>query len=161
VSVNAIAVSRGSWLLCRVGDRLIAVPLGCVVETMRPLPLRFFPGLPSFVMGVSLVRDAVVPVIHLGSLFGEAETDPARLVTITQDGRTVALAVDDVIGVRNLDPATLHSVPPLLDALEGGALSAIGTLDSDLLLVLGEARLVPDSVWVELDIGSGVVESWS
>lgn len=143
--------SPGYWLMCRVGDRLVAVPLGCVMETMRPLPLQAFSGAPSFILGVSVIRGAVMPVIDVALMLGVQGGAPGRFVTIRLDDRAVALAVDEVTGVRILDEATLHDVPALLGALDETALSAIGTLDSWLLLVLGEARLVPEAVWATLD----------
>jgi chemotaxis signal transduction protein len=58
--------------------------------------------------------------------------------------RRVALAVAQVLGIRTLDSGPL---PPLLRA---DALLAIGTLDSELLLVLNSARLIPDEAWEAL-----------
>jgi len=145
------STALGHWLMCRVGDRLLAVPLACVVETMRPLPLRAFAGAPRFILGVSVIRGAVVPVIDVASVLGVQDARPARFVTVRLDDRIVALALDAVLGVRTLDDATLHDVPPLLGALDQAVLAAIGTLDSGLLLVLRDARLVPESVWATLD----------
>jgi purine-binding chemotaxis protein CheW len=154
--------SSTSWLMCRIGDRLLAVPLGCVVETMRPLPLQGVAGVPEFIQGVSVIRGQAVPVIDVASLLGVVgERDGRdgrggqveRFVTITLDDRIVALAVTSVVGLGCLDQATLHDVPPLLAGLDRSVLSAIGTLDSGLLLVLGNARLVPDEVWARLDAG--------
>jgi purine-binding chemotaxis protein CheW len=138
-------------LMCGVGDRLVAVPLVRVVETMRPLPVRAFSGVPDFVLGVCVIRAAVVPVIDLGAVLGLDPARPARFVTVTIDDRIVAFAVGAVLGVRSLDDVTLREVPPLLAGLGAGTLAAIGTLDTGLLMVLGDARLVPDVVWAKLD----------
>jgi purine-binding chemotaxis protein CheW len=137
--------------MCRVGDRSLAVPLDCVIETMRPLPLRAFAGVPRFVLGVAVIRGAVVPVLDVGAVLGVPGVRPARFVTIRLDERVVALAVDAVLDVRTLAEARLQDVPPLLGGLDQAALSAIGTLDSGLLLVLGQAHLLPDLVWAELE----------
>jgi len=145
------AQSPASWLMCRIGDRLLAVPLDCVVETMRPLPRKAVSGLPEFILGVSLIRGAAVPVIDVAAVMGTPGGPVDRLVTITRDDRVLALAVGAVIGVRTLDEAILHDVPPLLGAVDREVLSAIGSLDSGLLLVLGHARLVPDQVWAQVD----------
>jgi purine-binding chemotaxis protein CheW len=150
--------SPAQWLMCRVGDRLVALDLDCVVETMRPLPLQAFTDVPRFVLGISVIRGAVVPVLDVGSVLGVPGARPARFVTIRLDERRVALAVDAVLGIRRLDLAGLHDVPPLLAALDQAALSAIGTLDSGLVLVLGQARLVPDRVWVQLDAQSAAID---
>ncbi len=145
------ATSTGHWLLCRVGDRLLAVPLDCVIETMRPLPLRTFSGVPEFILGVSVIRGAVVPVVDVEGVLGKRAGRPRRLVTVTLDSRVVALAVDEVLGVRCLDEAALEDVPPLLGSLDQVALAAIGTLDSRLLLVLGDARLLSAEDWSRID----------
>lgn len=149
-----LTTSPTHWLMCRAADRLLALELGCVVETMRPLPLRAFSGVPRFVLGVAVIRGAVVPVLDVGSVLGVPDARPTRFVTIELDDRIVALAVDAVLGVRTLDEATWHDVPPLLGALDTGAIAAIGTLDSGLLMVLGQARLVPDRLWAQLDAQS-------
>jgi purine-binding chemotaxis protein CheW len=145
------SASPASWLMCRVDDRLLAVPLAQVVETMRPLPLRPVSGVPPFILGVSVIRGTPAPVLDVGSVLGAPGGRPGRFVTITLDDRLVALAVEAVLGIRTLDDATLVGLPPLMGFLDRTVLSAIGTLDSDLLLVLGDARLVTEEVWARLD----------
>jgi purine-binding chemotaxis protein CheW len=61
--------------------------------------------------------------------------------------RKVALAVDAVVGLRHLDPGTLGSLPPLLREAGAEVVSAMGILDSELLLLLRSAKVVPESVW--------------
>ncbi len=61
--------------------------------------------------------------------------------------RRVALAVEEVLGVRALPGATLHRLPPLLSEASRDAVSAIGALDDALLLALDTGRLVPQAVW--------------
>ncbi len=139
-------------LLCRVQRRLYAVPLAHVVETMRPLPIEAIAGAPSFVLGVAVIRGQPVPVVDLAWIgYNGAATPPTRFVMTGGGARRVALAVDEVQGVRPIAPGAMQALPPLL---QGGALdvaAAIGTLDSDLLLVLRCTRLVPDDVWAGLD----------
>jgi purine-binding chemotaxis protein CheW len=157
-TARAASTSPEPSLLCRIGDRLLAVPLVNVVETMRPLPVESFPGTSRFVLGVSTVRGAVVPVLDVGGLTGGHAGSPGRFVTIGFDGRTVVLAVDAVIGVQSLHGAGLHDLPPLLDSVDGEMFAAIGTLDAELLVVLDTALLVPDSLWASLT-GSNQTES--
>jgi chemotaxis signal transduction protein len=99
----------------------------------------------------------VVPVIDVRSMLEIPGSTPARFVTLRVDGRTVALAVDRVFGVRTLDDVVLHDLPPLLGALDQEAFTAIGTLDSGLLLVLGAARLVPEAAWPRIDELAGTL----
>jgi purine-binding chemotaxis protein CheW len=138
-------------LVCSVDTRLCAVPLEHVVETMRPLPTGVLAGAPQFVQGVSIVRGEVVPVVDVASLLGAGESRPTRLVTISVGRRRVALAVDAVLGVRAVSGGSVGELPPLLGDVGTGVISAIGTLDAELLLVLRSARLIPESVWALVD----------
>jgi purine-binding chemotaxis protein CheW len=137
-----------SFLICRSRSRLCALPLQHVRETMRALPLDTVPNMPGFMLGVSVIRGQVVPVLDLASLTGTGSTgSAARYITLELERRQVALAVDEVIGVRSLAAAALDGVPPLLDGADALALAALTTLDAELLLVLQTGVLVPDALW--------------
>jgi purine-binding chemotaxis protein CheW len=145
----------GAALLCRARERLCALPIEHLLETMRPLPIEPFPGVPGFVSGLSIVRGTAVPVIDLGALLGSLEPPNAtRFVTVKVASRQVSLAVEEVVGICEL-PGTLSALPPLLGDAAGDAVSAVATLDAGLLLVLQAARLVPDSLWETLGQRSG------
>ena len=63
-------------LMCRSGAYALALPIGDVIETMRPLPIQPVLGVPSYVAGVSLIRGAAVPVVDIARLLGDS-TGPA------------------------------------------------------------------------------------
>lgn len=139
---------RACFLICRCDLRLCALPLETVAETMRPMPLESLPDMPSFVLGVSIIRGRPVPVVSLASLVGAADGAAfSRFVTLKTGGRLLALAVEEVMGVRELDPGSIEQVAPLLREAGSEVISAITTLDAELLLVLQSAHLIPESVW--------------
>lgn len=123
-------------LFFRTQERFCALPLDCVAEILRPQKLRPATGLPAFVLGVSLIRGAIVPVVDMALLLGAAPIrEPARLIVLRLGARAVALAVEAVIGVRAVAAGALQDLPPLLrDA--GEAVAAIAPLDHELLLVM-------------------------
>lgn len=139
------------WLIVRAGTRRCAIALADVSETMRPQPITALPGVPPSVLGSAVVRGGVVPVVHAGVLLGEGPTPPTRFVTIKVERRAVALAVDDVIGLRHTTSAVEAEMPPLLAGAEAHAVSALGVADHELLLVLDGIRLVPQDVWAALE----------
>jgi purine-binding chemotaxis protein CheW len=142
-------------LFCRARSRLCALPLSGVVETMRPLPVKPVVNAPRFVAGLSLIRGHPVPVVDLGALLAGGEPDsPTRFVSLRVDSRRVALAVEEVCGIRDL-PDTLGSLPGLLAHASAELISAVGSLDAELLFLLETARLVPESVWRRLDAETG------
>ena len=143
VTKSGVEAVSLAWLLCRAGRRLCALPLAHVVETMRPLPIEKIAGSPQPVLGLSVVRGSPIPVVDVGALFGESETHPQRFVTVRTGERLVGLAVEEVVGVRSIDPDMLDDLPPLLRDAAGEVVSAIGRLDSELLLFLSTTRLLP------------------
>ena len=143
------------YLLCRSRRVLFALPLGCVIETMRPLPTVPLADMPSFVKGLSIIRGEPLPVIDASALMGDGgASSPSRFVALQAGQRRAALAVEEVLGVLSMPREILQELPPLLKA-ETGVVSAIGRLDAGLFLVLQTARLVPDSVWEAMQ-GEGV-----
>jgi purine-binding chemotaxis protein CheW len=111
--------------------------------------------MPPFVQGVAVIRGMPVPVVTAALLLGEnGPSSPAtRFVAIKAAGRRVALAVDQVLGIRAIDAKELSGLPPLLAAASEQVVSAIGTLDGELLLVLRSGRFVPEEVWTVIDAG--------
>jgi chemotaxis signal transduction protein len=59
--------------------------------------------------------------------------------------------VDAVLGVRHVEQRRLAELPPVLRESGHDSVSALGTLDRELLLLLERSRLLPDSVWQALD----------
>jgi purine-binding chemotaxis protein CheW len=150
-------VTRGkggtqALLICRVGSRLCGIPLEHVLETMRPLPVEPLGHAPAFVDGLSLIRGRPTPVIDAPRLLGSATQQKARgrYVTLRLGKRCAALAVDAVLGVRQVDLAELDELPALLRE-RNELVAALGALDHELFLVLERARLVPEAVWAALD----------
>jgi purine-binding chemotaxis protein CheW len=136
-------------LLVRVPGALCAFPLAEVIETMRPLPVEPLANTPDFIQGMARIRGAAVPVVELTALFqgdhrGEIAT---RFVTLRVGQRCVALAVQSVIGIADLNDQAFDNLPPLLKTVRTELIRTLGTLDAEFLVVLNTARLVPDSVW--------------
>ena len=134
-----------SLLVVAGGMHTVGIPLANVRETMRPLALEPLGGTASFVLGLAIIRGASVPVIDLGALLGHATPAASlrRFVTLELEGRSVALAVSAVIGVRAFDSGDFSALPPLFARAAGGALEALTLHDSSLFFMLSAARLVP------------------
>ncbi|HKO53721.1 MAG TPA: chemotaxis protein CheW [Polyangiaceae bacterium] len=150
---SALGAGQGrAVLLCQVGLLVCALPLEHVSETMRPLSVEFLSGTASFVAGVSIIRGGPVPVVDLARLLGSATDEVrARLVVVRVGERHVALSVGRVIGVRALESSRLGELPPLLGGASAEVITALGSLDARLLLLLETSRMLPDSGWASLE----------
>ena len=151
-SMTVRSCERSPVLVVTVGARTCAIPLQYVAETMRPLVTEPVPGAPSFVAGMSVIRGVPTPIVDLKALLenGERSATFGRFVTMKVGGRQVAIAVDSVVGLRNLDSAELGELPPILRDVAAGLIEVIATRDAQLLMVLRAASIVPDEVWTAL-----------
>lgn len=139
------------FLLFRIRQHLCGLPLAYIVEVMRPLPLEAITGVPAEVQGIAVIRGMPQPVLDLGTLLGGEDEPATRFVTIKTGVRRVALAVASVVGTRYLAADVIRDLPPLLSGTSGNSVTAIGSLDTELLMVLNTAHLVPESVWLAID----------
>lgn len=147
MAVIASDTSPNKWLLCRAGARLCALPLETVIEVMRLLPVEPLAGSPPFVLGLCIHRGGPVPVVDAGLLFGEQTAPPDRLVAIRAGSRVIGLAFTAVIGLRPIATNVAADLPPLLREAAGDVISAIATLDAELLHVLNIARMASASAF--------------
>ena len=141
------AGGTSTCLVVRVQNCVCALPLTQVIETMRPLPIEPIAGVPSFVRGVSIIRGIVTPVVDLGSVLVARQCSGEHVVTVRLGERQVALAVDAVLGVRELDSSTVRETPRLLEGASKDVIDGIGTLDEQLLVLLCAGWELPDEVW--------------
>jgi purine-binding chemotaxis protein CheW len=137
---------RTSWLLCRTGTHLCAIPLGHVIEILRVLPIEAVAGAPPYVLGLCIIRGTAVPVVDIGLLIGDQTTNSERLITIRAGSRTIALATETVLGIRAIGAETFGGLPPLLRHAASETIAAIGTLDAELLFFLRTALVVPQEL---------------
>ena len=102
--------------------------------------------MPQYLLGMTILHGKVVPVVDARRLIGDGPTTPpARLVSLRVDDRRVALAFDDVIGIRDVDEAAAPA-PPLLGETASDVIERIGVLDSQLLVVLRASRILRPGV---------------
>ncbi len=147
------AGNPSSMVLFRARSRLCALPASQIVEAMRPRPIETLADMPAFVLGLSLVRGALIPVVDVGAVLG-ADDSPrtTRFLTLRIGERCVALAVEAVIGVRNISAGSLQQLPPLLREATTSVIADIATLDESFLLVFRAARLLTKEMQDALDL---------
>jgi purine-binding chemotaxis protein CheW len=140
-------VQNAEAVVFRARQQLCALPVAQVHETMRPLPVTFLADMPDFVLGFSRIRGAATPVVDIGALLGmDSPAATTRFLILRIADRSIALAVETVIGVHGILRESLQGLPPLLRDSGGDLVSSIATLDKEFLLVLRTARLIPESM---------------
>jgi purine-binding chemotaxis protein CheW len=130
------------------------MPLAHVVEIMRPLPFEPVRGMPPYLRGLSIVRGVPAPVVDAGMLLG-TDGVASRWVSLRDGERILALGVEAVEGLADLDPESMLEWPSLLSEASAEVISRIGARDTHVLLVLGAARILSESDWRALAAPAG------
>lgn len=134
------------FVLARVHALWCAVGLEHVAEVTRPRALIHFADGPDFLMGLTTLRDQLVPVLDLGRLLVGEPTAATRLLRLRDSSHRAALAVEEVAGVVELAPDVLQPLPSLLKGASQERIVALGQRDSQILAVLEAARLASSVV---------------
>lgn len=124
------------------GDRFV-IPTPAVRESLRPTSQQIHTtgGRPSMVQ----VRDRLIPLLHLGQVFGignaRGEITDCTVVIAEDNGRPVALVVDEMLGKREVVIRSLGEMFRGVRGIAGGAILGDGRigliLDTGGLLTLG------------------------
>jgi purine-binding chemotaxis protein CheW len=146
--LESTPTQKSTVLMVRVRAWISALPSKFVIEVMRRLPIQPVVGAPSFILGMSIVRGEVTPVISLGLLLGSTErTLPERFVLVQAGQRRAVIGVDEVMGVDVIDEKRLDDAPGLLSEVLPRDVTRIGVLDSTVLVMLEGGKLLSDDTW--------------
>ena len=111
-----------------VGDEVYILPLTSIIESIRPKPgeVRRIAGQAE----VAQVRGEILPILRLHEILGAITevTDPTRglLVIVENDGRKVALLVDELIGQSQVVIKSLESNYRKVDYIAGATILGDG-----------------------------------
>ena len=127
------------------GDRFV-IPTPAVQESLRPQPQQVHTtgGRPSMVQ----VRDRLIPLLHLGQAFGiggaREQIVDGTVVIAEDNGRPVALVVDELLGKREVVIRSLGEMFRGVRGIAGGAILGDGRigliLDTGGLLALAATQ---------------------
>jgi purine-binding chemotaxis protein CheW len=137
-------------LVFRSDRHICALALPEVIETLRPLAVKPVASAPAGVRGISIIRGEPVVVVDLATLLGAQAGEETRWILMRVGERRIALAVDDVLGIREVDPEVWKGLPPLLHGADAGIVKAIGARDAELILALRAGSILPEAAWETL-----------
>lgn len=144
-------VQNGTRILAvSLPGHICAIPLSHVIETMRPLPVVRIASTLPFVRGMSIIRGIPTPVVDLGKLLGTPDGITRRFVMLRVGQKQVALSVNDVLGIAEMDIAATKNLPSLLRGACEDVIEAVSILDEQILLILRAGWQLPDEVWQAL-----------
>lgn len=131
----------------RIGRRVYALLIDHVLEVLRMVEVTPLPEGPGAVLGVINLRGKSIAVVNLAERLG-VEPPPYHqdtyLVVLEHGDRTMAVPVDEVVGVGHVSPEEIEPPPSagLTATLVGGVISR----DEGQLMVLDPVVLFDSGV---------------
>ena len=114
------------------------------------------PNAPDYVLGVTNLRGAIVPIIDLRRRFGmqSKEFDRTTVVIVVKiegvnQDRIVGMVVDGVSEVYTVDKSGIQAAPDFGGDVDTRFVNGLATMEERMLILLDIDRLIDDSV--ELD----------
>jgi len=124
-------------------DRQFSVDLSVVVRIARMVEITPLPQAPDMVLGLINVQGKIIPVVSIRKSCGLPDRPPHlndRLIILKMPARTLALLVDEVVGIVHRgeqEVVTAHQLFPGVDAVEG-----VVKYDDDIVLIQNMERLL-------------------
>jgi purine-binding chemotaxis protein CheW len=137
-------VPTESFLLFRVGEETYGMGLQGIREVLEPTETRA--SLPEGfrVCMVQSHRGQRFPVIRMRALFDvtpDETSATARILVMREDGRTVGLLVDEVLGMAEVDPQRISPLPALATLLDPVLFRGVVARQDRLVVLVSERGL--------------------
>lgn len=146
---ESIHTSTDQIVVFTLDEQLFALPLIAVVKVIHAIEIRHLPKAPEIITGIINVRGRIIPVVdirkRLGMLTREIDLND-RLIIADTGKREVAILVDSVTGIIDLEPRQLDLAKksaPYAEHIRGAAKTEDGMIliyDLDGFLNLEEEK---------------------
>lgn len=134
-------------VLFEVDQHRVALPVEIVREVIPGRSYTPLPGSAPAVLGLMNLRGRIVTVLDFGTLLGlrSAASQPEhRAVIVEHEGRTVAVAVENLAGMSYVDPDSLRDSGVALGglAVDHSHVSGVGEVDGEFFVAIDTAALL-------------------
>lgn len=130
-----------------IGDQVYGIEIPSVIEIIGVPHITVVPGIPYYIKGIINVRSKVVPVIDMRARFGKEEreyTDRTNTIIIEENGVTVGVIVDEVIGVTPIFAKYIANSPDRIGVNDNKFIKYLLEMPDGIKLVLDVAKLIYD-----------------
>ncbi len=137
----------------RVGPETFVLDIMAVRQIVPYTGSTSVPTAPSFVEGIIVLRNEVIPIIDLRDRLypgrGERAPEPLVLITHTSAGM-IGLKVDEVRRIVNVSSEAFLPPPPLVRGIRGELLIAVVPFGEEIYLLIDVENVLTGDEKVEL-----------
>jgi purine-binding chemotaxis protein CheW len=133
-------------LIFKIVQEEYGIDINQVVSIERMQEIIPYPNRPLYVLGVTKVREIVIPVFDLRSaLTGQSfeTTNDTRMIIVQVKDNEIGLLVDDATDVMDIDLETIQH-PKLFEAKEVSYLKGISKLENRIIILLDIEEFLED-----------------
>jgi purine-binding chemotaxis protein CheW len=132
------------FLTFRSEGRLYALPAGLIAEVIRMPAIARVPQGPKCLLGLANLRGSVLPVASVRAILGRSETatTPSSRLIVLDGASPVALSVDEVAALVNVDETKVSLEGAELAAETGEQLKGAFRLDTNVAKILDIEKLL-------------------
>jgi purine-binding chemotaxis protein CheW len=130
-------------LVFTLEELLYAISLNAVVKVIHAIEIRYLPNAPEIITGIINVRGQIIPVVDIRKRFNLADHEidlNDRLVIANTVKRQVAILVDTVIGIRDMEPRQFEVAKKILPFAKH--ISGVAKVDDGLIFIYDLERFL-------------------
>ncbi len=134
-----------------ISDQTFGIPIGRVVEIIKPQKVFSIPGLPDFLSGVMSVRGAIIPLIDLRKRFCTDPSGKKERVIVVRFGREkTGFLVDEIREILALSQGEVSPPPSFFKGFRTEYITGLGRKDDSVIILLDIDSLLTSEERIKL-----------
>lgn len=138
-------MSYVEYVVFSLGKEEYGIEISFTQEIIRiPQQISKMPNMPSYIEGVTNLRDKVIPVIDLKKRFGFEQTErtnDSRLLILDLGNMLLGTIVDDVSEVIRIDDKSIEKLSFEISSIGSNNVKGIGKVGKRLILLLDAMKM--------------------
>lgn len=143
------APQRLQFVTFQIGAEEFCLPISCITEVIRPLPVTALPKMPQFVEGVINLRGSIIPVVDLRKRFG-LQVVPVNVRTCrmiitrgaTGSNALLGLIVDAVREVIQIPAASVEPAPEAATGSGADFIAGVVKTDKRMIILIDISKIL-------------------
>ena len=137
----------------RVGAQKFGVDINIVRGIEKEQDIVDVPNTAEYIKGIINLRGDVIPVYSLKKKFHmpDDKCDEPQYIIVMIKGSLMALEVDGVEEIHNVEEDMLHQVPAVISDGDTSYMQSVVSLGKDLVIIINIDRLLSDSEYEKMD----------
>lgn len=130
----------------KLAGQMYGVDINLVIGIEKQLNIVPVPNSIAYVKGIINLRGQVIPVYSLKRKFGISDTTASEtMIVINVSGVMIALEVDDVMEIDDINPDKIVPMPTIAKSQDSQYLDRVANLDNRLIILLDVNALLTDA----------------